>query len=137
MEKTLTKINANNPANKIRKYAGVHILADFWDCNIIDSITEIEDIIREATIRSNSTLLKVDSFKFDPQGVTSFAILAESHISIHTWPEKNYYAIDIFTCGDEAMPEKAIDYFKFVLNPGRVEIKKNKRGNFTRGTNVR
>ena len=50
------------------------------------------------------------SNKFDPQGVTAIALLAESHISIHTWPESNYSAVDIFTCGQNMMPELASQY---------------------------
>ena len=59
---------------------------------------------------ANATVLNLTSNKFEPQGVTAIALLAESHISIHTWPESNYSAVDIFTCGQNMMPELASQY---------------------------
>ncbi len=59
---------------------------------------------------ANATVLNLISNKFEPQGVTAIALLAESHISIHTWPESNYSAVDIFTCGRNMMPELASQY---------------------------
>ena len=59
---------------------------------------------------ANATVLDLISNKFEPQGVTAIALLAESHISIHTWPESNYSAVDIFTCGRNMMPELARQY---------------------------
>ena len=63
--------------------------------------------LNRAAKLANATVLNLISNKFDPQGVTAIALLAESHISIHTWPEIGYAAIDVFTCGDHTMPEKA------------------------------
>jgi len=60
----------------------------------------------------NSTLLDLNAYKFDPQGVTSIAMLAESHISIHTWPENGMAVCDVFTCGDKTTPEKGVEYMK-------------------------
>ena len=65
---------------------------------------------------ANATVLNLISNKFEPQGVTVIALLAESHISIHTWPESNYSAIDIFTCGQNMMPELASQYLIEALN---------------------
>ena len=56
------------------------------------------------------TLLKLSSHQFHPQGVTAVGLLAESHLSIHTWPEHGYAAVDVFTCGEEARPQQACDY---------------------------
>ena len=55
-------------------------------------------------------LINISCHKFEPQGVTALAMLAESHLSIHTWPEKGIAKCDIFTCRDECLPEKAIEY---------------------------
>ena len=68
-------------------------------------------LVNAATM-SRSTLLDVSSHKFDPYGVTAVALLAESHISIHTWPEKNMAVCDVFTCGDTATPECGVEYMK-------------------------
>ena len=59
---------------------------------------------------ANATVLNLISNKFEPQGVTAIALLAESHISIHTWPESKYSAVDIFTCGQNMMPELASEF---------------------------
>ena len=66
--------------------------------------------LKIATSHANSKLLGVNCNIFDPQGVTAIAMLGESHISIHTWPEKNLAMCDIFTCGVDATPMKAIEY---------------------------
>ena len=80
--------------------------------------------LREAIIQSNATLMDEISIEFTPQGITAVCLLSESHLSIHTWPEKQYAAIDIFTCGDHCKPILACDYliraFK-TLNP-KIQI---------------
>ena len=63
-----------------------------------------------AARESKSELINISCHKFDPQGVTALAMLAESHLSIHTWPEKGVAKCDIFTCSDKAKPEKAVEY---------------------------
>ena len=67
-------------------------------------------ILNRAAKLANATVLNLISNKFEPQGVTAIALLAESHISIHTWPESNYSAVDIFTCGTKMLPELASQY---------------------------
>ena len=66
--------------------------------------------LNRAAKLANASVLNLISNKFEPQGVTAIALLAESHISIHTWPESNYSAVDIFTCGKNMMPEIASQY---------------------------
>jgi S-adenosylmethionine decarboxylase len=60
--------------------------------------------------------------RFDPQGVTGLALLAESHISIHTWPESGYAAVDVFTCGDHTMPERACQVLQTALGASRHKL---------------
>nr|MCH9714848.1 adenosylmethionine decarboxylase [Cyanobacteriota bacterium] len=67
----------------------------------------LRDTITTAAKRAGATLLNLITHRFEPQGVTGLALLAESHISIHTWPESGYAAVDVFTCGDHTMPEQA------------------------------
>ncbi|MFM7634024.1 MAG: adenosylmethionine decarboxylase, partial [Cyanobacteriota bacterium] len=67
----------------------------------------LRDTITDAAKRAGATLLNLITHRFEPQGVTGLALLAESHISIHTWPESGYAAVDVFTCGDHTMPERA------------------------------
>ena len=72
------------------------------ECNqsLLDDETFVRDIVYQASLKCKSTLLALNSHKFNPQGVTCIAMLAESHISIHTWPEKGMAVCDIFTCGE-------------------------------------
>jgi len=110
------------------KYAGIHLIVEFWGGKIIEDSKEIERILIEATKKAENTPLKVTIHKFNPQGITGVILLAESHIALHSWPEINYLAIDIFTCGEKAFPYKALDYLKNQFRPKRVEIKEIIRG---------
>lgn len=110
------------------KHAGIHLIAEFWHGKIIENEKELKEILIKAVKRANCTPLKIVIHKFEPQGITGVVLLAESHIALHSWPEYDYVAIDIFTCGDRAVPEKALDYLSTVLNPKKVEIKKIDRG---------
>ena len=91
-----------------------HILFTLKGCSsvLIDDESYIRDVVYHASVQCNSTLLALNSHKFDPQGVTCVAMLAESHISIHTWPEKSLAVCDVFTCGDHTDPQLAVDYMK-------------------------
>ena len=79
-----------------------HILFDLEGCDadLLDDARHVRNTLFHSAILSNSKILKIDFHQFYPQGVTGFALLADSHISIHTWPEKGEAAVDIFTCGD-------------------------------------
>lgn len=91
---------------------GMHCILELHGCRteLLDNETFLRRALTEASRHGMSTLLKLGSHKFDPQGVTAFALLAESHLSIHTWPESGYAAVDAFTCGDTANPRKACEY---------------------------
>ena len=92
---------------------GVHCILELKGCpsHLLDDEQHILQTMATASAQAMSTLLNLSSHKFDPQGVTALALLAESHISIHTWPESGYAAVDIFTCGETAKPRLACDYF--------------------------
>jgi len=89
-----------------------HLLLELYrcDCEKLNDESFLRCILNRASKLANATVLNLISNKFEPQGVTAIALLAESHISIHTWPESNYSAIDIFTCGQNMMPELASQY---------------------------
>jgi S-adenosylmethionine decarboxylase len=89
-----------------------HFLLELYRCNSekLDDESFLRCILNRASKLANATVLDLISNKFEPQGVTAIALLAESHISIHTWPESNYSAVDIFTCGQNMMPERASQY---------------------------
>ena len=113
---------------QISKYAGNHLLAEFWYGKVIEGSQEIKKILIEAAKKAKNTPLRVAIHKFQPQGMTGVILLAESHIALHSWPELNYLAIDIFTCGGKALPRRALKYLKKIFKPKRVEIKEIKRG---------
>ena len=89
-----------------------HILFTLKDCdkNLLDDESFVRDVIYQASVKCKSTLLALNSHKFDPQGVTCVAMLAESHISIHTWPENGMAVCDVFTCGDHTVPRAGVTY---------------------------
>ena len=95
-----------------------HLLLELYRCDY-EKLND-ESVLRCTLNRSaklaNATVLNLISNKFEPQGVTAIALLSESHISIHTWPESNYSAIDIFTCGQNMFPEVASQYLLESLN---------------------
>ena len=89
-----------------------HLLLELYrcDCEKLNDESFLRCTLNRAAKLANATVLNLISNKFEPQGVTAIALLAESHISIHTWPESNYSAVDIFTCGQKMMPELASQF---------------------------
>ncbi|MFC3194588.1 adenosylmethionine decarboxylase [Marinicella sediminis] len=109
-------------------FAGTHLIVDLWGASRLDELAHMEAAMREAVQQSKATLLHIHLHHFTPNGgISGVAVLAESHISVHTWPEKNYAAFDVFMCGD-AEPEKAIDVFRSYFSPERDEITNLMRG---------
>ena len=90
-----------------------HFLLELYRCDRekLNDESFLRCTLNRAAKLANATVLNLISNKFEPQGVTAIVLLAESHISIHTWPESNYSAVDIFTCGQNMMPEQASQYF--------------------------
>lgn len=120
--------NAKKTPEPPQTSVGQHVIAEFWGCkNMFDTEKEMEHHLKAASEHAQSTLLKTAVYKFEPQGVTGLALLAESHISMHTWPETGYVAIDVFTCG-KTQPHKAIHYLREQFQPERAEIKEIERG---------
>ncbi|MDH3235832.1 MAG: adenosylmethionine decarboxylase [Alphaproteobacteria bacterium] len=110
------------------EFAGSHLLIDLWDCRDLDDLALVERMLREAVGACKATLLNLFLHHFgEEQGVSGVAVLAESHISIHTWPERGFAAIDIFMCG-ACDPHAAIPVLKRHLAPGSVKITEARRG---------
>lgn len=99
-----------------------HILFTLKGCDsfLLDDEIFIKTLVYNAAFACNSTLLALNSHKFEPQGVTCLAMLAESHISIHTWPEKGMAVCDVFTCGDHTKPEDAVEYMRLALEASDI-----------------
>jgi S-adenosylmethionine decarboxylase len=110
-------------------YTGLHLIVEFWKNKVdIEDPKKIEEILIQAALKAKSTPLAVKLHKFNPHGISGVCLLAESHISIHTWPEKKYIAFDIFTCGKKSMPYKALEYLKKIFQPEEVQVIEIKRG---------
>lgn len=110
------------------KYAGTHLILELWEAEGLDNPTTIEAALRRAAEAAHATILHVHVHHFSPSGgVSGVLVLAESHISIHTWPERNYAAIDIFMCG-KCDPYKSIPVLKQAFRAKHVQLTEHKRG---------
>ena len=109
---------------------GTHSMGELYDCNLslLDDPAVVETFLRKATIRMGAELVKHVSHQFAPHGVTVLGLLAESHISVHTWPERGYVAVDAFTCGTRCKPALACEYLAEAFEAERKVIV-----DFTRG----
>ena len=107
---------------------GIHLLIDLWGCSHLQDMHLIEHTMRKAAETCGATVLDIKLHSFgEAAGITGVAILAESHISIHTWPETGYAAIDVFMCGN-CDPQKAVPVFEATFTPARSHVSTHKRG---------
>lgn len=112
-------------------YAGTHLIIDLHNAHHLDDQPLIEQALRDATTATGATLLHIHSHRFSPQGVTAMAILAESHISCHTWPEIGFAAFDIFMCGATS-PHAAIPVLQTAFETDTIHIRELHRGKLPR-----
>jgi S-adenosylmethionine decarboxylase len=89
---------------------GKHLLLELMDCNhdLLNNIDFLRKSLSDVATQIGATVIKDSFYQFTPQGVSGVVIIAESHISIHTWPEYNFAAVDVFTCGDVIQPRDAV-----------------------------
>lgn len=112
------------------KYAGVHLIIELWNAKNLTSIPKIEKILKDSITACEASLLKIDLHKFSPSGgISGMAIIQESHLSIHTWPEYQYAALDVFVCGN-VNPYKAVPIIKKGFRTDNLQITELKRGIF-------
>lgn len=110
------------------RFAGMHLIIDLWQASCLDDIEVVRTALREAAEVAGATVLDIDLHCFTPNGgITGVAVLAQSHISVHTWPECGYAAIDVFMCGD-AEPYKTIEVLRQAFRPRTVSISEHRRG---------
>lgn len=110
------------------KAVGTHLVLELWGCSNLNSLPTIEQALRDIVAAIDVTLLDLRIYPFSPVGVTGAAIVAESHIIIHTWPEYAYAAIDIFTCGEERDFDGAIEALREHFAPERIQAMNMVRG---------
>lgn len=107
--------------------AGAHLLIDLYGAVGLDEINFIEETLRDCVVAADATLLHIFLHRFQPTGVSGVAVLAESHISIHTWPEVGFAALDVFMCG-KAQPALCVPLLRKAFAPKRVVVTELLRG---------
>lgn len=112
------------------KSLGKHLVVELYDCDtkIINSLSLVKKHLLEAVRISEATIVNPIFHKFSPHGVSGVVVIAESHFSIHTWPEYGYCALDIFTCGDTIKSEGALHYLRNAFNAKSLSVTEMKRG---------
>jgi len=110
------------------QYAGGHLLLDLWDAHGLTDPQAVETALCAAAEAAGATILHAHMHQFgEGGGVSGVVVLAESHISIHTWPERAFAAIDIFMCG-ACDPQKSVPVLREAFRPGRMEVAEHRRG---------
>jgi S-adenosylmethionine decarboxylase proenzyme len=112
------------------KALGRHILAEFFDCDaeLLKNTDLIEKHMNDAAIKCGATVVQSAFHTFNPYGVSGVVVISESHLTIHTWPELNYAAVDVFTCGDTVDPWVACNHLKELLKSTNVDAVELNRG---------
>lgn len=112
------------------KVLGRHLIVEYASCDSekLNDQEYLETIMNEAVRKSGATIVRSVFHRYNPQGVSGVVVIAESHFSIHTWPEYGYAAVDYFTCGDTVDPTRAKDYIAEQLKADEVVVKELERG---------
>ena len=107
---------------------GRHIILEMWGCQNLDSVDTAELALREMVTALDVHLLDLKVYPFSPVGVTGIAIVSESHLVIHTWPEYGYAAVDVFTCGAPRDPQDAVEVLRCHYQPEHIGVMEINRG---------
>jgi len=109
---------------------GKHLLLELKDCDtgLLNDMDYLREALSDVARLIGATVIKDSFYQFSPQGISGVVIIAESHISIHTWPEYSYAAVDVFTCGDVIEPAKAVKPLTEKLKAGSTSYIELKRG---------
>ncbi|HBH02659.1 MAG: S-adenosylmethionine decarboxylase proenzyme [Candidatus Rokubacteria bacterium RBG_16_73_20] len=111
---------------------GRHLLLELFDCDsdAINNLETVKAVLIEAARRAQATIVDIVFHEFNPFGISGVVVIAESHLSIHTWPEYRYAAVDIFSCGDVLQPEVAATYLVEQFAAERTAVVDVQRGMF-------
>jgi S-adenosylmethionine decarboxylase len=115
------------------KAIGRHVILEMWGCDNLESVDTAERALREMVVALDVNLLDLRVYPFSPVGVTGIAIVSESHLVIHTWPEYGYAAVDIFTCGAVRDPQEAVNVLRRLFTPERIGVMEINRGQMDMG----
>ncbi len=112
------------------RFAGTHLVLDLWGAERLDDVDFVREVLERCVRAAGATLLHIHLHHFTPNGgVSGVAVLAESHISVHTWPERGYAALDIFMCG-AADPHRCIPVLREAFRPRHMTVVEQLRGIF-------
>jgi S-adenosylmethionine decarboxylase proenzyme len=112
----------------VQDAVGRHAICEFWGASNLDSVEVAERALRDAAAVGRVTLIEVFVHQFAPHGVSGIAVIAESHLALHTWPEHGYLAADFFTCGDNADIEAIIGVLRDAFEAEHVDCRYLDRG---------
>jgi S-adenosylmethionine decarboxylase len=115
------------------KAIGRHVILERWGCQNLESVETAERALRDMVVALDVNLLDLRVYPFSPVGVTGIAIVSESHLVIHTWPEYGYAAVDIFTCGAVRDPQDAVNVLRRLFTPERIGVMEINRGQMDLG----
>lgn len=112
------------------KALGCQLLVEFYDCDpcILNDREMIRGALRQAAVEAGATIVTDVFHEFNPHGISGVVVIAESHLAIHTWPEFDFAAVDLFTCGDDVVPNMAMTYLQKALKADRLSVMELKRG---------
>ena len=109
---------------------GRHVLLELYDCDaaVLKDLEKVREEMVEAARRAQATIVTVTFHEFNPFGISGVVVISTSHLSIHTWPEYRYAAVDIFSCGEVVQPQAAIDHLTQVFSAERISVVELQRG---------
>jgi len=112
------------------KSLGKHLLAEYYECDrdSLNDLSRVEESLLKAAKEAGATVIGSSFHVFEPYGVSGVVVISESHLTIHTWPEYGFAAVDIFTCGDEVDPMKAHEFLKGVFKTQKATVETVLRG---------
>lgn len=113
------------PANPQSPPTGRHLLLELCDCprTILDSPERLESILKDCALRGGATVVSSNFHRFSPQGVSGVVVIAESHVTVHTWPEHGYAAVDVFTCGHSVIADRIAELVVEEMQAGHHQLK--------------
>jgi S-adenosylmethionine decarboxylase len=109
---------------------GRHVLLELYDCDaeVLKDLEKVREEMVEAARRAQATIVTVTFHEFNPFGISGVVVISTSHLSIHTWPEHRYAAVDIFSCGEVMQPQVAIDHLTEAFGAARISVVELQRG---------
>jgi S-adenosylmethionine decarboxylase len=111
---------------------GKHLICEYYGCSfdLLNQVEGIQGFMHDAALFAGATIVDERFHSFEPHGVSGVVVIAESHLTVHTWPEYGYAAVDVFTCGDQIEPRDAADFLNKVLGAERYTVEVLTRGIF-------